>query len=242
MARSLASWTRRSSRPNPKHARHLASAFDDRNTLPLALDAEPVCRCGRTRRDSIGPSRDTRNNPCRRQGRSRRSLARRSRELGRQLSFCLSADAGATREPIARRWMPASRPGRERPTRAGGARIDVQATAPEQVEGRSGGRTRRRIALQERRSRLLFVDETHGRARDAARGRGCSYERRRAGTLRAPCARSRSPPTLSNVQLSGACARRADGISRGLSKGAPRLRRRVEAVLSGGDFTTWRTD
>jgi hypothetical protein len=78
--------------------------------------------------------------------------------------------------------------------------------------------------------------------RRAARGRGCSYERRRAGTLRAPCARSRSPPTLSNAQLSGACARRADGISRGLSKGAPRLRRRVEAVLSGGDFTTWRTD
>jgi hypothetical protein len=59
------------------------------------------------------------------------------------------------------------RPGRERPTRAGGARIDVQATAPEQVEGRFGGRTRRRIALQERRSRLLFVDETHGRACDA---------------------------------------------------------------------------
>ena len=54
--------TRRSSRPNPKHARRLASAFDDRNTLPLALDAEPVCRCGRTRRDSIGPSRDTRSN------------------------------------------------------------------------------------------------------------------------------------------------------------------------------------
>jgi hypothetical protein len=41
---------------------------DDRNTLPLARDAEPVCRRGRTRRDSIGPSRDTRNNACRRQG------------------------------------------------------------------------------------------------------------------------------------------------------------------------------
>jgi hypothetical protein len=65
----------RSSRPNPEHARRLASAFDDRSTRRLALDAELVCRCGRTCRVSLGPSRDTRNNPCRRCLRSRATIA-----------------------------------------------------------------------------------------------------------------------------------------------------------------------
>jgi len=57
-----------STRPYLTHATRLAPAADDGSPVRLALDAELACRCGCTWRDSPGPSSDTRNNPCRRQG------------------------------------------------------------------------------------------------------------------------------------------------------------------------------